>query len=381
MKPALEIAQIIGQFGLNYVNQFEPNGYIQKTFRALKICRTAELGGHKEQCDCCGHVRISYNSCRNRHCPKCQNTDKAEWIQHQLNLVVPVKYFHVVFTLPDQLNGLCIRYPTEMYNILFQSVWKTIEKFGYDYKLLGAQMGMTAVLHTWGQNLMLHPHLHCIVPGGGMNYKNQWINMKRKDAFLFPVKQLSPVFRGKFMEELTLFCKNKSIQLSSNLYKTNWVVYAKQVMAGPTQVVEYLGRYSHKIAISNHRLIGMTDKTVTFRYKDYKSDGKQKVMTLSGTEFLRRFALHILPKGFVRIRHYGILAGSNRYLWKQIQQQFDLHPSEQRTKRDWKTACRELLHFDPDLCPHCKKGKMKVIEIIEGKRPPPKYNIKKIQLH
>ncbi len=370
MRPAFELAQVIDRFGNEFESQYPVNSYIQRTLRAIQQCRSSALGGHVDQCDTCGHIRISYNSCRNRHCPKCQNTQREEWIENRKQNLLPIPYFHVVFTVPDKLNGLFLFRPAEMYNLLFRTAWETISQFSYTK--LHSETGMVAVLHTWGQNLSLHPHLHCVVPGGGINYSNQWSEVKISEngkTFLFPVKNLSAVFRGKFIESIKRqFPQDKSF--ISELYRTQWVVYAKEPFAGPEQVVEYLGRYTHKVAIGNHRLLSVDDHKVRFNYLDYR-DNKQKEMTLTGVEFLRRFCQHILPKGFVRIRHYGILSATRKPILRQLQIEFGMHVPLKREKKSWKQICVESLDFDPDLCPCCKNGKMITIELILPERAPP----------
>lgn len=370
MKPAFELAQVIERFEGEFIRQHDPNAYVLRILGALRDCRTAALGGHVDRCDHCGHIRISYNSCRNRHCPKCQNTQREAWIEQRKNDLLPVPYFHVVFTIPDTLNNLSLQYPGKIYHLLFQSAWRTIEQFSATS--LQARTGMFALLHTWGQNLSLHPHLHCVIPGGGIDYKLRWRKVRisqNKKVFLFPVKNISRVFRGKFIAGLQKQLIMDS-QLMKELRKTDWVVYAKEPFAGPQQVVEYLGRYSHKVAISNHRILNIHDQGVTFRWHDYR-DGKQKVMTLSGAEFLRRFSMHILPKRFVRIRHYGILSSTNRPLLREIQDAFGLQPNLQREKKHWKEICREHLGFDPDICPDCGQGLMVVIQYLDPTRGPP----------
>lgn len=370
MKPAFELAQAIERFEGEFVRQHQPNAYVLRTLGALKQCRTAALGGHIDRCDHCGHVRISYNSCRNRHCPKCQNTQREAWIEQRKNDLIPVPYFHVVFTVPDTLNRLFLQHPKVMYGLLFRIVWQTVEQFSATS--MQVRSGMFALLHTWGQNLSLHPHLHCVIPGGGIDYKNQWRHLKvsrNGKVFLFPVKNLSRVFRGKFIAALQQQIPVEK-PLLKELRRNNWVVYAKEPFAGPQQVVEYLGRYSHKVAISNHRILNINDQGVTFRWRDYRDD-KQKIMTLSGDEFLRRFSMHILPKRFVRIRHYGILSSTNRPLLREIQHAFGLEPVVKREKKHWKEVCRENLGFDPDLCPQCGKGLMVVIQYLDPTRSPP----------
>jgi hypothetical protein len=372
VKPAFELAQVIDHHGKEFIKQHHPNAYVCRTLNALQRCRTASLGGHVDRCEECGHIRISYNSCRNRHCPRCQNTQREAWIENRKRDLLPVPYFHVVFTVPDQLNGLFMHHPIEMFNLLFSSAWNTIIQFSFTQ--LHAETGMVAILHTWGQNLSLHPHLHCIIPGGGLDYQNRWkqipVSANRK-AFLFNVKSLSRVFRGKYIAGLRkIFSLRKDNQIRA-FYKTDWVVFSKDVFAGPDQVVEYLGRYTHKVAISNHRLIDIHDQDVTFRWRDYR-DGKVKIMSLSGTEFLRRFCLHVLPRGFVRIRHYGLLSSTKRELLRTVQLSHRIVIPKLREKKHWKDICREHLNYDPDICSHCGKGKMITIEkMLLGRSPPP----------
>lgn len=348
---------------------------MQRTLSALQHCRSASMGGHVDRCDQCGHILISYNSCRNRHCPKCQNTQREAWIENRKRDLLPVPYFHVVFTVPDKLNGLFLSHPVELYNLLFSCCWKTLLQFSFTR--LQAETGMVAILHTWGQNLSLHPHLHCVVPGGGMDYKSQWKQVPvsaNGKVFLFDVKSLSRVFRGKFMAGLQNIIPLQK-DLIRSLYKTDWVVYAKDPFAGPEQVVEYLGRYTHKVAIGNHRIKNVSDDGVSFRWRDYR-DNKEKLMQLSGTEFLRRFCQHILPRRFVRIRHYGLLSTSHRGDLRRLQSGFGIIIPQRTEKKNWKEICRQHLNYDPDLCPHCGKGTMVTIERLLPGRSPPVYSIK-----
>ena len=370
MRPAYELAQVIDRYGKEFVQQHTPTAYASRTLSALQRCRSASLGGHVDRCDHCGHIRISYNSCRNRHCPKCQNTQRESWIANRKRDLLPVPYFHVVFTVPDKLNGLFMHHPAELYNLLFSCSWNTISQFSFTQ--LHAETGMVAILHTWGQNLSLHPHLHCIVPGGGVDYKNRWKQVPvsaNGKVFLFDVKSLSRVFRGKFIAGLENIYPLQEAFIRS-LYKKDWVVFAKDPFAGPVQVVEYLGRYTHKVAIGNHRILNINNEGVTFRWRDNR-DNKEKLMRLTGTEFLRRFCQHILPRGFVRIRHYGLLSTTKRELLRAIQSLHGIHNALRPEKKHWKDICREHLNYDPDLCPHCGKGKMITIErLIPGRSPP-----------
>jgi len=374
LKPEYELAEVISRFGREYEQAHAPNSYILRTLSAVRRCRTRELGGHVDRCDTCGHIRISYNSCRNRHCPKCQNTQREAWIENRKQDLLPVPYFHVVFTVPDTLNELFIQHPVQMYNLLFSSVWETIAQFSFTK--LHAETGMVAVLHTWGQNLSLHPHLHCIVPGGGISYKGEWKQVNTSASgkvFLFRVENLSAVFRGKFISGLQKRLPQQE-EFIRHLRKNDWVVYAKEPFAGPEAVIEYLGRYTHKVAISNHRLVKVDESGVTFRWRDYR-DNREKVMTLQGIEFLRRFCRHILPRRFVRIRHYGLLSASRRPALRDLQTVFGIKHVLQKPKKHWKELCRQHLGYDPDLCPCCGIGLMITIEWFEAGRPPPLHSV------
>lgn len=341
------------------------NTWQLRTLGAVRRCRSAALGAHVDGCTSCGHLRISYNSCRNRHCPKCQGHERERWIQAREAELLPVPYFHVVFTLPDTLNPLCLHKDREVYNILFQSVWHTLNTFGHDHKWLGAQTGMISILHTWGQTMTLHPHLHCIVPGGGITKHLKWKQAKSDGKYLFNVKAMSKVFRGKFIALL----KDKlpaeiDKQLINDLYKNEWVVYAKRPFAGPQSVVEYLGRYTHKIAISNHRIKNIEEDKVTFSYKDYRQSAVTKEMNLEPIEFIRRFAMHILPKGFIRIRHYGILSSTSKALYAVIiKEQLPLLPAVKNAKPK-----REI--YNRLQCPCCKKETMQTLLRFNRRGPP-----------
>jgi Putative transposase/Transposase zinc-binding domain len=370
LKPKYELAEVIDRFEEDFQHKHSPNAYVKRTLSALKRCRTSSLGGHVDKCDECGHIRISYNSCRNRHCPKCQNTQREAWVEDRKQDLLPVPYFHVVFTVPDILNNLFLQQPADLYNLLFSSTWETISQFSYTK--LHAETGMVAILHTWGQNLSMHPHIHCVVPGGGINFKGKWKQVSTSEngkVFLFRVENLSRVFRGKFISALQKKLP-QSKTFINDLYKTNWVVYAKEPFAGPEQVIEYLGRYTHKVAIGNHRLLKVDETGVLFSWRDYR-DNNVKVMPLEGSEFLRRFCIHILPKRFVRIRHYGLLSTARRQELRELQQSFGINTPKVREKKRWKDVCREHLNYDPDICPQCGKGHMSTIEMFFAPRPPP----------
>lgn len=309
MQSVYKVADVLNQES-EHLNKLCSNSWQERTLHALRKCRTQELGGHIDVCNCCKKLHISYNSCRNRHCPTCQGHKQNEWVQKRMTELLPVGYFHVVFTLPSELNKICLSHPKIAYSSLFKAAWATLQNFADTPKHLGAKMGMISILHTWGQNMSLHPHLHCIVPGGGITKYGKWKQAKNKGKFLFPVKAISKVFRAKYVAELRKQIPGLPQSLYDKLFSKNWIVYAKPPFSKPENVVEYLGRYTHKIAISNHRIrsINKDSKQIIFSLKDYKQGGKTKLLTLSYTEFIRRFSLHVLPKGFTRIRHYGILS-------------------------------------------------------------------------
>ncbi len=383
MRPRHEVAHIIEKFNTAYQKEYLPTRNLSKTLNAILNCHKAKMGGHRDVCSNCKHTRISYNSCRNRHCTKCQSTNRERWIEHHSEKLLPVKYFHVVFTLPHELNGLCIRYPQLMYNLLFESAWKTFNGFSKNENHLGADTGMIAILHTWGQQLMLHPHIHCIVPGGGIDEKGNWKNTHSQGKYLFPIKEVKKVYRAKFVSAFRKLVKQGLIndqekKFTEDLFKKDWVVYAKRPFNNSKGVMKYIGRYSHKIAISNHRILTITDKEVSFSYKEYRAEGKKKVLTLSGEEFLRRFALHVLPKAFVKIRHYGIFSARSAdklHVTKCMKQGKPVTKREKPEKKSWKQVCKEKLNFDPDLCPCCKKDTMIHKEFLEEpKRGPPEIS-------
>lgn len=349
-----------------------------RTLSALSKCRTASLGGHIDGCTNCGSLRISYNSCRNRHCPKCQGNEREEWIHAREKELLPVAYFHVVFTLPSELNTLCMQYPRIMYASLFDAAWDTINTFSKDEKHLGATTGMISIMHSWGQKLTLHPHLHCIIPSGGLTKQGKWKQCKTKGNYLFPVKALSVVYRAKYIfhlrKHVAEFNSNaeKQIVLSQNVidacFKKQWIVFAKKPFSGVNSVVEYLGRYTHKVAISNHRItaIDNVNNTVTFNYKDYKANGSKKQLTLNSMEFVGRFCLHILPKAFVRIRHYGILSSTAKT------KAIDLIRKQLPVKKTKPTKARAIV-YNPLLCKCCKKETMICILNFDQRGPPTKW--------
>lgn len=380
-KPTFELAEIIKEYRTSFIQKYAPLKQHLRVLNAVEHCRTAYLGYHLDKCDSCSHERISYNSCRNRHCPKCQGTNRERWIMARQNDLLPSTYFHVVFTLPSELNPYCLRFPKELYNILFSASKDTIMQFGNDPKHLGAQMGIISVLHTWGQNLSLHPHVHMIIPGGGVTKAGNWKQAKSDGKYLFPVEALSETYRGKFMEKLKDFLQTinqpMSIRFKKNLYDKDWVVYAKEQFGGPKQVVEYLGRYSHKIAISNHRIKKTENGSITFSYKDYAHGSVQRLMSLKAEDFLQRFCMHILPPKFMKIRHYGILASRTKPKLKMQQMKMGISIVK-KEKQDWKEITKTRLGFDVEACPCCKTGKMIRVMSFDANAPPPKTNNKLI---
>lgn len=329
-RPTLEVADIIRQHGKDFIesNRSRLTWQQLKVLRAIEHCRTAALGGHLDRCSRCGHRAISYNSCRNRHCPKCLTNARDRWLADRQKELLNVGYFHVVFTLPHELSYLTLHNQKVIYQLLFQASAETLLEIAADPKHLGAQIGFLSVLHTWGQNLQHHPHVHCVIPAGGLSPDGKrWIH-PRCNTFFLPVKVLSRVFRGKFVAGLKrAFRKGELLFPGSlkalegektfaaflrKLFRQDWVVYAKPPFGGPEHVLHYLARYTHRVAISNHRLIQLADGQVTFRWKDYAHGSKKRKMTVTAHEFLRRFLLHVLPKGFVRIRFFGFLANRRR---------------------------------------------------------------------
>jgi predicted Zn-ribbon and HTH transcriptional regulator len=328
-RPTLEVADLIQAQGARFVDQYRQQlSYQQlKVLRAIAQCRTAALGGHADECSQCGLTAISYNSCRNRHCPKCQAQARQRWLAAREQELLGVSYFHLVFTLPHALIPLCQRNPRVLYDLLFQTSAAAISEVAADPKHLGAQLGFLSILHTWGQNLLPHPHVHCVIPAGGLSLdRSRWVHPKY--PFFLPVKVLSRLFRGKFVDRLQRAFRKKKLQFPRanatlaqpklfrrflrTLFREDWFVYAKPAFGGAPQVLRYLGRYTHRVAISNHRLLAFDGQRVTFRWKDYAHGNQQRQMTLAATEFLRRFVQHILPRGFVRIRQFGFLANSCR---------------------------------------------------------------------
>jgi hypothetical protein len=363
-RPRLEVADIFRAHGEVYRKRHALLPEQRDAMRAIEACRTEVLGGHVDVCDACGLARPAYNSCRNRHCPKCQALTQAMWIEKRMERVLPTHSFHTVFTLPHELGPIALRNRRIIFDILFSSASRTLLELGRDERRLGGLLGVTAVLHTWTRDLRFHPHVHCIVTGGGLaSGGNRWIPSRRK--YLFPVRVLSDLFRGKFLDALTrayekgklklgdgdLDDREALVRLKDALYRKDWVVYAKRPFAGPEQVFKYLGRYTHRVGISNRRLVSVDEHGVCFRTKD----GKQ--VTISPEEFIRRFLLHVLPDGFVKIRHYGLLASSNvRTKLEDARRHLegkDKSSGENRANPTWQERLLALTGIDVTICPRC----------------------------
>lgn len=379
-RPNHELSEIIALYGTDFKQKHAPTEQQRNVLAKLSECRTSPLGGHIDACDGCGSLRISYNSCRNRHCPKCQATSRERWIEARENDLLDVSYFHVVFTLPEELNALFLLRSKTMYNLLFEAVKLTLELFAGNPKYLGAQSGHIAVLHTWGQNISFHPHLHCIVPAGGATQQGKWKPLTKAAkvkyaTYLYPVKALSKEYSKIFMRLLKTSVDiepehQPDKQLLQKLSDHKWVVYAKQPFFGAKQVIQYLGRYTHKVAISNHRIKSIAEGQVTFGWKDYRNGDVQKEMTLQATEFLRRFCQHVLPFRFVKIRHYGILSSRNKVKLRDVQFGMGI-VVEKKLKPTWQEVCKQKLNFDPELCPHCKVGHFHTVSSWSARAPPP----------
>ena len=384
MRPSggLEVADIFRQYGPAYKESHRLPRRELRVMRAIEVCRTALLGGHKDQCDHCGHVEISYNSCRNRHCPKCQTLRKEKWIEARSEDLLPIEYFHVVFTLPSELNHLALLNQRDLYDLLFRSASETLTKLAQDPKHLGATVGVIGILHTWGQNLMDHPHLHCIVTGGGLTSDGTWRPCRK--GFFIPVLVISALFKGKFLDLLKdSFKKEKLVFPDSlrhlkdpkdfetfrkTLYHKKWVVYCKPPFDGIQGVLQYLGRYTHRIAISNHRLLSHQGGKVSFLWRDYADNNRQKTMTLKANEFIRRFLLHVLPPRYVRIRHFGLLANRKRKdnlaACRKMIDSGKAVTKENARIETWQEQLFRICGIDVTLCPVCQKGRMCRVELL-----------------
>ena len=387
-----EVADVFRRYGSAYRAQHDAqlSTAQRRVMTAIELCRTAALGGHVEQCDQCGHQRISYCSCRNRHCPKCQSLARAQWLDDRRAELLATQYFHVVLTLPEAIANIAYQNKAVVYGILFRAASETLQTIAADPKHLGAEIGFFAVLHTWGQNLLHHPHLHCVVTGGGLAPDgNRWIACW--PGFFLPVRVLSRLFRRLFLtylqkafdagklrffasleplREHRAFCRHLA-----PLRQAPWVVYTKPPFAGPEQILEYVGRYTHRVAISNNRLRDIDDGNVRFTWKDYRHHDQPKIMTLSADEFIRRFLLHVLPKGFHHIRYYGLLGNRHRAeklaCCRRLLGMTLSEPAHGQDQQDYRAHHEELTGDPLTQCPVCHQGRMITIEALHGTATPP----------
>jgi Putative transposase/Transposase zinc-binding domain len=385
-RPKLEVADVFRRYGAAYREQHGASMSTaqRRVMTAIEVCRTAALGGHLEQCDQCGHERNCFNSCRDRHCPKCQSLARAQWIEDRQAELLPVGYFHIVFTVPQEIAAIAFQNKEPVLGILFRVAAETLRTIASDPKHLGAEVGFFAVLHSWGQNLQFHPHLHCVVPGGGLSPDGQrWISC-RPDFFL-PVRVLSKLFRRLFLEALQcafdcgtlrffhglrpLADRGSFARYLAKSKKHRWVVYAKRPFAGPQQVLDYVGRYTHRVAISNNRLLDIEEGQVRFKWKDYRHGDQIKTMALDADEFIRRFLMHVLPAGFHRIRYYGFLGNRHRSeRLTRCRQLLDMTTTEVRadphsTAKGYRERYQQLTGRSLRQCPQCKQGEMIVVAI------------------
>ena len=370
-RTAYELSQIIEQFGAAFVEQCNPNTYTVRVLDALQQCRTQALGGHKEKCDnqSCGHERFSYNSCGNRHCPKCQTSKQAVWAEDRMLDALNVKYFHVVFTVPDLLHPISLLDSKAFYSAMFECVWSTLRTFGYTH--YGVETGAICLLHTWGKQLSLHPHLHCLVPAAGLTLQGKLKRITKNGKYLYDVHQLSATFKGKLLQKLKLQLKknNQLPQYQQTIdacYGKPWVVHCESPLGNAKQIVGYLAQYIHRVAISNSNIKHIDASGVSFLYKDYKDKANMKPTHLTGVEFLRRFCMHILPLRFVKIRYYGILGSRYKKEVEPLKDKPDLtKPVETKQQR-----MVRLTGFDPCKCPRCKTGTMITIQELPKIRSP-----------
>jgi hypothetical protein len=382
-----ELADVLRSHGEQYLADHSASSKQRRVIRDVMCCKTAALGGHKAKCDRCGHEEFFYNSCRNRNCPKCQGKARARWLSERTRELLPVPYFHVVFTLPDELKLLALQNPRIIYGLLFGSASESLLQIAADPKHLGADIGFLAVLHTWGQTLDLHPHVHCVVPGGGFSPDRQrWV--RARPRFFLPVRILSRIFRGKFLKEIQTAYERRRLRFPGSqetlrhplrwkaflkaLRRHEWVVYSKPPFGGPQQVLKYLARYTHRVAISNQRILSLRDGNVTFQYKDYRCGNIQRTMTVRATEFIRRYLLHVLPDGLHRIRYYGLLANrcrkENLALARKLLGSASDQSSQSEVPPHSVTDANESAQDDSrphePCCPACKAGRMVIVERI-----------------
>jgi hypothetical protein len=375
MRSDLEIADIVRRFGTEYIGKYRPSAEKIKVLFDILQCRTLALGGHEERCDCCNEVRYSYNSCGNRHCPKCLSARQAIWVEKLIDQTLPVKHYHIIFTVPHELNPVCLFDKSMYYKLLFSAVWRTLHSFGYTH--YGVESGAVCVLHTWGQNLSLHPHIHCIVPAVGYSLKGDWKHIGTYDDYLYPVHQLSATFKGKLLDSLERTLRKMDMNsgfdpLLQQAWNKPWVVFCESSLAKSEHVIRYLGQYTHRVAISNDRILRMSETHVTFIAKDYRDRDQKKPVTLTGVEFLHRFCLHILPKRFVKIRRFGIYNHTTkRNLELQFEQEESIIEKENsRQKETSQERIKRLTGFDIGQCPKCKKGRMIIVRELPRIRSP-----------
>lgn len=363
-----KIQEILNKGWKIYNKNHKVVGYKKKVVAAISACKTGAIGAHKYVCDECGYEEIAYNSCRNRHCPNCQAGKKLQWIEARKKEVLNIKYYHVVFTIPDELYLLTLQNQSKVYKILFKASAETLQELAEDKKYLGGEVGFFSILHTWGQNMMYHPHVHIVTTGGGLTETNKWV--EKEEDFFIPVKVMSKVFRGKFLyylkqEKLDFYGENKYLENPANydiliqkLYNKDWIVYCKEPFKNAECVIQYLGRYTHRVAISNERIIEVTNETVRFKWRDYKDNNKMKEMTVTIEEFIRRFLLHILAPHFMKIRYYGILGNRNKkkkLIKCKILTRTKIYINKKLPALE---LLKQTLGKDFNLCPHCKKGHM-----------------------
>ena len=387
MRPALEVADIFRRHGHPYhhANDGHLGRVERRVMSAIELCRTAALGGHVESCEDCAHARVAYNSCRNRHCPKCQSATRERWLADRQADLLPVPYFHVVFTVPSEVAEIAFHNKAVVYAILFDAVATTLKAIAADPSHLGGEIGFLAILHTWGQALTHHPHIHCLVPGGALSSDGRWLSCRPN--FFLPIHVLSRLFRRLFLERLQTAYASGRLRFSGKLVefehanafaaairklrRKNWIVYAKPPFGSPEHVLAYLGRYTHRVAIANSRLVSADDTSVTFRWRDYRHGNAPRLMSLDPHEFIRRFLIHSLPDGFHRIRHYGFLANGCRRARLASIRQLLMLPAPTATQIDETT--KQLPHFDPTQCPCCG-GILRIAATLPRwriERPPP----------
>lgn len=377
MRKKLELADVIHQFGEQLVAQENLSpGQVKALYHILQ-CRTAALGGHEEVCNCCGEVRYSYNSCGDRHCPKCQGTKQALWVEQLVQTTLPVTHYHLVFTMPHCLNRICLWNNAIFYKLLFRAVWATLRSFGYTY--YGVESGAVVILHTWGQNLSLHPHVHCLVPAVGYSLRGKWKKIGRTNRYLYPVRELSNTFKGKFLDSLKRYLKKNNCYTESfntdiqQAFSGDCVVFSEASMAKSDHVIKYLGQYTHRVAISNSRILNITNTHVTFIAKDYRERAIPKPVTLEGAEFLRRFCLHVLPKSFVKIRRFGLYNATTK---RNLELEFGNETIETLRTKKQETAhetLKRLTGIDLSICPVCKTGIMVQVRELPRIRSPGKH--------